>query len=133
MVPDLAAAGGVGTAADGEPSLGEVALFEDVAGGGAAHSGGYPAGIDRVADDVRPAAGEGEVKRGDEELAVAVGLGAVPAAGGPVEVMEAVVAADVHVAAAATAWLVVAITSVARLISPRRAGSGSGINWLVAT
>ena len=46
----MAAAGGVGTAADGEPSLGEVALFEDVAGGGAAHSGGYPAGIDRVAD-----------------------------------------------------------------------------------
>ena len=50
VVPDLAAAGGVGTAADGEPSLGEVALFEDVAGRGAAHSGGYPAGIDRVAD-----------------------------------------------------------------------------------
>jgi hypothetical protein len=32
VVPDLAAAGGIGTAADGEPSLGEVALFEDVAG-----------------------------------------------------------------------------------------------------
>lgn len=32
------------------------------------------------------------------QLAVAIGLGAVPAAGGPVEVVEAVVAADVHVA-----------------------------------
>ena len=34
MVPDLAAAGGVGTAGNGEPGLGGVALFEVVGGGG---------------------------------------------------------------------------------------------------
>ncbi len=71
-----------------------MALFEVVGGGWAAHAGGYPAGVDGVAEDVGPAAGDGEGERGDEELAVAVGLGAVPAAGAPVEVIEAVVAAE---------------------------------------
>jgi hypothetical protein len=37
---------------------------------------------------VGPAAGDGRGERGDEELAVAVGLGAVPAAAVPVEVVE---------------------------------------------
>src|SRR4051794_41244143 len=73
--------------------LGEVALFEVVDGGGAAHAGGHPAGVDGVADDVWPAAGDGEGERGDEEFAVAVGLGAVPAAGGPVGGVGGVVAA----------------------------------------
>src|SRR3954465_12714189 len=34
VVPDLAAAGGVRAVVDGEPGLGEVALFEVVGGGG---------------------------------------------------------------------------------------------------
>jgi hypothetical protein len=32
----------------------------------------------------------------------------------------------------ATAWLQVAITSLVRLVRPRRAGSGSGTSWLAA-
>lgn len=51
-----------------------------------------------VGDDVWPAVGDGEGERGDEKLAVAVGLGAIPAAGGPVKVAEVLVAADMHVA-----------------------------------
>ena len=51
VMPDSPAADGVGTVADGEPGLGEVPLFEVVGGGGAAHAGGDPAGIDGVADE----------------------------------------------------------------------------------
>ena len=88
VVPYLAAARGLGVVADRQPGLGEVAFFEVVAGGGAAHPGGHPAGVDRVADHGGPAAGDGQGERGDEKLAVAVGLGAVPAAGVPVEVVR---------------------------------------------
>jgi hypothetical protein len=69
-----------------------VTQLEVVTGGRAAHPGRYPAGVDGVADHVGPATGNSEGERGDEQLAVAVGLGAVPPSGVPVEVVEAVVA-----------------------------------------
>jgi hypothetical protein len=88
VVPVLVGDGGVGVVAGGEPDLGVVAEGEVVGGGRAAHAGRYPAGIDDIAVHVGPAAGDGRGERGDEELAVAVGLGAVPAAAVPVEVVE---------------------------------------------
>ena len=48
---------------------------------GAAHAGRDPAGVDDVAAHVGPVAGDGGGEGGDEELAVAVGLGAVPCGG----------------------------------------------------
>src|SRR6476620_8823261 len=81
VMPDLAAAAGGRVVAGGEPGLGEVSLLEVAAGAGAAHPGRYPAGVDGVADHAGKAVGDGQGEGGDEQLAVAVGLDAVPRSG----------------------------------------------------
>jgi len=94
----LAAALGYGVVADREPHLGEVSLLQVVGGAGAAHPGGHPAWVHRVAGYVGPAPGDNKSEGGHEQLAVAVGLDSVPPAGRPVQVSQAVVAAAVHAA-----------------------------------
>src|SRR4051812_23498251 len=78
--------------ARGEPLLGEVSESEVVGRGAAAHSGWHPAGIDGVADDIRPQPRDSYRECRDEELAVGVRAGVLAA---PVEIAEARAAAVV--------------------------------------
>ena len=80
VVPVAAGAARLGVVTGGEPHLGDVPEAEVVGGTGAAHPRRHPAGVDRVAEHVRPQPGDGDSERGDEELAVRVGAGRAPPA-----------------------------------------------------
>src|SRR4051812_18690836 len=64
---------------DGEPGLGARPEGEVTRCSGPAHARGHPARVDRVGEHAGPATGHGRGEDGVEELAVRVGLRAVPA------------------------------------------------------
>ena len=57
VVPVAAGGTRVGVVARGEPLLPEVSESQVVGGAGSTHSRGYPAGVDGVAEHIRPAVG----------------------------------------------------------------------------
>ena len=82
----------------GEPHLRDVPQLQVIGRAASAHAGGYPAGIHRVAVDVRPPAGHRGRERGDVQLAVRVG-GRPPGRVRPVDSLEVRRAGPVHAAA----------------------------------
>jgi hypothetical protein len=60
VVPVGAADLGAWFVAGGQPYLGEITKLEVIGGVRAAHPGGHPAGVDRVAADLRPVPCDGE-------------------------------------------------------------------------
>src|SRR5262249_36648725 len=92
-MPVPAAGSRRGIAADGEPGLSQMPLFEVVGSVRATHLRRDPSRVDGVAQHLRPAARDGEGERNQVELALGVGLAGVPAASDPVDVVEIVVGA----------------------------------------
>lgn len=81
-----------------QPRLREMPHLQIVGRAGAAHFGRHPAGIDGVAEDIRPVAGEGGGEGGDVEFAFRIGLAGVPWPAFPVDIVKAAGAAAVHAA-----------------------------------
>ena len=99
VVEVLAGDGGRGVVADRQPGLGDRGLGQVVRRAGPAHLGRHPAGLQGVAEHVRPAAGHRERQHHVEQLRVRVGLRAVPVAADPLQVSQVGVAAPVHAGA----------------------------------
>src|SRR5262245_35303316 len=70
MMPVSTANGGSGIVADGEPRLSEISHLEIVRRARTAHFRSDPPWIDGVAQNIRPAPGDGEGERGDVQLAL---------------------------------------------------------------
>ena len=77
-----------GIVAGRKPGLRLMALCEIVRRAGTAHSRRHPSRIDGVAQDFRPAPGDRERKRGEEQFAVRVRLVRVPSALYPVDITQ---------------------------------------------
>ena len=99
VIPVSTADHGCRIVADRQPGLGAMALFQIVRCARAAHFRRHPAGIDDIAQHVRPATGEGKGEGGHAELAFAIGGGGVPAPLLPVDVAQGPGPAVVHAAA----------------------------------
>lgn len=80
-----------------QPRLREMPHLQIIGRAGAAHFGRHPAGIDGVAESIRPVAGEGG-EGGDVELAFRIGLAGIPWPPLPVDIVEGAGAAAVHAA-----------------------------------
>jgi hypothetical protein len=84
-----------GVVADGQPGLGHRTQRQILGCVRTAHLGGDPARLECVGADAGPAAGEGEGEDDVVELAVGVGLRAVPTPVRPLRVLQAGVTAAV--------------------------------------
>ena len=73
MMPVATGGSCLGVFAGGKPLLGQMSEPQVVGRIWPAHFGGYPAGVDGVAENVGPDSSDGSGERGDEELAVGVG------------------------------------------------------------
>ena len=96
VVEVTAGDGCCGVVAHRQPDLGHRRQGEVVGCAGSTHLGRHPAGLEGVGEHAGPAAGNREGQDDVEELAVCVGLGPVPTASGPLEVVEVGVATFVH-------------------------------------
>src|SRR5436305_10795432 len=94
MVPVATGGARLRVVAGGEPLLGQVPESQVVGSVAPAHLRGHPAGVDGVAEYLRPHPCEGDGERRDEELAVRVGAGDPLAA--PLHAGQACSSAAVH-------------------------------------
>src|SRR5205823_1770167 len=79
---------GLGVFADREPALGALSRVDADRGAGPAHPGARPAGIDGVAQNLRPQPSQREGQSCDVELAFSVGPSRIPPPLSPVEVTQ---------------------------------------------
>ena len=82
--------------ADRQPGLRHRSQGHVVRGAGTAHLGRHPAGLDRIGQHAGPLSRDREGEHQVEQLAVGVGLCAVPASAFPLRIVQAGVPAAVH-------------------------------------
>src|SRR5690349_3841531 len=87
-MPVAATDHGGGFVADREPGLGPLSGIKVDRSPLAAHLRSHPAGIDRIAQDARPAPRQRESERGDVQLAFGIGPSRIPRPLDPVDVAQ---------------------------------------------
>ena len=82
--------------ADGQPGLREMALLDVIGGARTAHPRRHPSRGERIRQHIGPAPGDAKRQQHVMQLAVRVGLAAVPPSVGPLRVVQVRAAAGVH-------------------------------------
>ena len=86
MMPVTAGDHGCGLCAGSESALRALSLVDVDRSICTPYAGAHPAGVDRVAEHLRPTPRQEEGERNDVQLAFGIGASGVPGAFGPVEI-----------------------------------------------